>query len=64
LNRAQDAYVAGAIRENQQLGIRFEREAEVDAAIAKLTLAQVNAALRKYIKPGDFAAAYAGDFKP
>jgi zinc protease len=64
LNRAQDAYVAGAIRENQQLGIRFEREAEVDAAIAKLTLAQVNAALRKYIKPGDFASAYAGDFKP
>ena len=64
LNRAQDSYVAGAIRENQQLGIRFAREAEVDAAIAKLTLAQVNAALRKYLKPGDFAAAYAGDFKP
>ena len=42
----------------------FAREAEVDAAIAKLTLAQVNAALRKYLKPGEFAAAYAGDFKP
>ena len=37
---------------------------ETDAALAKLTLDQVNAALRKYLKPGDFAAAYAGDFKP
>jgi zinc protease len=64
LNRAQDSYLAGAIRENQFLGQRFAREAEIDAAIQGLTLAQVNAALRKYLKPGQFAAAYAGDFKP
>lgn len=64
LNRAQDDHLAGEISENQLLGITFAREAAVDAAIAKLTLDQVNAALRKYLKPGEFAAAYAGDFKP
>ena len=64
LNRSQDANLAGALRENQYLGITFAREAAIDAAIGKLTLAQVNGALRKYLKPGDFAAAYAGDFKP
>jgi zinc protease len=64
LNRAQDAYLASAIRENQFLGLSFARDAEVDAAIGRLTLDQVNAALRKYIRPGQFAAAFAGDFKP
>ena len=64
LGRAQDASLAGVLREHQYLGITFARDAEIDAAIAKLTLAQVNAALRKYLKPGEFAAAYAGDFKP
>ena len=64
LSRAQDATLAAAIRENQYLGITFARAAEVDAAIGKLRLDQVNAALRKYLKPGEFAAAYAGDFKP
>ncbi len=64
LNRSQDANLASTLRENQYLGITFAREAAVDAAIRKLTLEQVNAALRKYLKPGDFAAAYAGDFKP
>ena len=63
LDRAQDATLAPAIGENLFLGQTFAREAEVDALIGKLTLEQVNAALRKYIKPGEFAAAYAGDFK-
>jgi zinc protease len=35
----------------------------VDAAIEKLTLDQVNAALRKYLTPERFVAAFAGDFK-
>jgi len=63
LDRAQDATLAPAITENLFLGQTFARDAEVDALIGKLTLEQVNAALRKYIKPGEFAAAYAGDFK-
>jgi zinc protease len=64
LNRAQDSYLAGAIRENQFQGLTFAREAAIDAAIGKLTLEQVNAAFRKYVKPAQFSSAYAGDFKP
>ena len=63
LDRAQDATLAPTIGENLYLGQTFAREAEVDALISKLTLEQVNAALRKYIRPGEFASAYAGDFK-
>jgi zinc protease len=38
--------------------------AQVDAALMRLTLAQVNAALRMYLRPEDFLLALAGDFKP
>jgi len=36
--------------------------AVVDIAIAALTLDDVNACLRKYVKPEDFAFVYAGTF--
>jgi zinc protease len=36
----------------------------VDEALGKLTLEQVYAALRTYIKPDGFVSAVAGDFKP
>ena len=39
-----------------------DRRRRVDAAIEKLTAADVNAALRKYLKPDEFAYAFAGDF--
>ena len=64
LSRAQDGALAGALASNLYLGRTFARSAEVDAALAKLTLAEVNAALRKYVRPESFAAAFAGDFKP
>ena len=64
LSRAQDGALAGALASNLYLGRTFARSAEVDAALAKLTLAEVNAALRKYVRPDTFAAAFAGDFKP
>ncbi len=64
LSRAQDARVASALANNLYLGRTFEVSAKVDAALEKLTLASVNAALRKYVRPGDFVAAFAGDFKP
>jgi hypothetical protein len=41
---------------------RSRRRPAVDAAIAKLTTAEVNAVFRKYFKPGEFAYAFAGDF--
>jgi zinc protease len=64
LGRAQDANLASALSENLFLGQTFARSAEVDAAIGRLTLEDVNGALRKYIDPTRFRAAFAGDFAP
>ena len=64
LSRAQDATIAAAWAHNLHLGRTFEVSAKVDAALASLTLAQVNAALRKYIVPDRFVWAFAGDIKP
>ena len=63
LSRAQDASVAGALVNNLYLGRTFAIAARVDAEIEKLTLEQVNAALRKYLTPERFVSAFAGDFK-
>jgi zinc protease len=45
------------------LGRTFAVSAQVDEALSKVTLDQVNAALRKYIKPMGFVMGVAGDFK-
>jgi zinc protease len=63
LARAQDGVVTGALGENLYLGRTFARSQQVDDAIAKLTLAQLNAAWRKYIDPTRIVFAWAGDFK-
>ena len=63
LTRAQDASVAAALANNLYVGRTFAIAAQVDAAIEKLTLEQVNAALRKYLTPDRFVSAFAGDFK-
>jgi zinc protease len=63
LGRAQDAAVAGRLVSNLHLGRRFERAQQLDDALAKLTLEQVNAAFRKHLDPALWAAAWAGDFK-
>ncbi|MGH8797414.1 MAG: M16 family metallopeptidase, partial [Caldimonas sp.] len=63
LSRAQDASVAAALANNLYLDRTFAVSAQVDAALAALTLEQVNAALRKYITPDNFVIAFAGDFK-
>jgi zinc protease len=64
LSRAQDRNLAGALANNLDLGRTFAISARVDEALSKLTLDQVNAALRTYIKPDSFVSAVAGDFKP
>jgi len=64
LSRAQDAGVVQALANNLYLGRTFAVSARVDAAIAALTLTEVNGALRRYITPDNFVSAYAGDFKP
>jgi zinc protease len=62
LSRTQDASLASGLVLQARLGRTFEFAARIDAAIAALTTAEVNAALRKYVKPEAFAFVYAGDF--
>ncbi len=64
LGLAQDAALASALLTNLNLGRSFEKTAQVDAALAALDLARVNAALRKYIQADRLVGGYAGDFKP
>ena len=62
LARTQDGTVASALANQAFLGRTWAFSAAVDAAIEKLTTAEVNAAFRKYVKPGELGYAYAGDF--
>ena len=62
LARTQDATLAAALVHQAHLGRTFEMSARIDAAIAALSVADVNAALRKYVKPAAFAYVYAGTF--
>ena len=62
LQRTQDASLAAALVQQAYRGRTFAFAGKVDAAIAALTAADVNAALRKYVKPDAFALVYAGDF--
>ncbi len=63
LQRAQDAVLAAALASNLRLGRSFELSQKVDDAIAGVTLDQVNAALRKYLKAEALVIGFAGDFK-
>jgi zinc protease len=62
LSRTEDGRIAAALTNQSYLGRTFRLSGEVDAAIAKLSTADVNAVLRKYLKPAEFAYAFAGDF--
>ena len=53
---------AGRSTNQAYLGRTWRDTAELDAAIESLTPAQVNAALRKYVRADGFAIAEAGDF--
>ncbi|MFC0351692.1 M16 family metallopeptidase [Undibacterium danionis] len=62
VRRAQDAGLAGSLRAKLFLNRSMAFDADVEAKIAALTLDQVNAAIRKFIKPENIAHYYAGDF--
>ncbi|MBC3872802.1 M16 family metallopeptidase [Undibacterium flavidum] len=62
LRRAQDPALAGALRNQLYLGRSMAFDADIDAKIAALTLDQVNAAIRQFIKPENIGHYYAGDF--
>jgi zinc protease len=63
LSRAQDERLAGALAANLYLGRTMAVSQQVDEAIAALTPAQVNAALRRHLDPAKFVRALAGDFR-
>lgn len=63
LRRAQDAQLAASLSSQLLLERSFATEAAVDAAIAGLTVEQVNAALRRWLQPERFVVAVGGDFK-
>ncbi len=63
LRRAQDDAMAAEAAANLYLGRTFARLAQVDEAIARVTLEQVNAAWRRHVDPARLAVAWGGDFK-
>jgi zinc protease len=63
LSRAQDAGLAAALARNLDLDRRLAFAQGIDEALQRLTLEQVNAALRQHIKPSAFVTVWAGDFK-
>jgi len=62
LSRTQDPSLAAALVQQAYLDRTFAYSAKIDAAIAAVTVVDVNAALRKYVKPDGFAYVYAGTF--
>jgi len=62
IRRTQDLAVMDSIGNQVSLGRGMDFEASLDAKIAAATLEQVNAAIRKYIKPEEISHFYAGDF--
>jgi len=60
--RAQDGAVVRGLMSQAYLDRTWAFAAETDRALAALTAEQVNAALRKYLKPDGFWTAEAGDF--
>ena len=63
LSRSQDANLAGALAANLDLGRTFLVSQRIDEALAAATPEEVNAALRKYLKPEQLVFAFGGDFK-
>jgi len=62
LSRAQDDVLSSVWVDYMKTGRTFAWSAEVDKKLQALTPADVNTALRKYLKPETFSTAVAGDF--
>jgi zinc protease len=60
--RAQDTRLATALATQARYGWTMQRTEDREKKIAALTLAQVNAAAKKWIDPASFAIFKAGDF--
>lgn len=62
LARAQDAVLVDRLAGNLFHERRFAREQQVDDALARVTLEQLNAAWRRHIDPAKLVLAWGGDF--
>ncbi len=62
LSRAQDDIVASQWAFNLNIGWTFEQSSQFDRQIQAVTLAQINAAFKKYIQPASLVYAAGGDF--
>jgi zinc protease len=62
LARAQDASLAAVLAANLDLGRTMAVSAAVDAALAGMTVDQVDAALRRHIRPDAFVVGFGGNF--
>jgi zinc protease len=60
--RADDGSVAGMLADQLYFGRDMQFTAALDAQYRALALAQVNAAIRKYLKPDALSVYVAGDF--
>ena len=63
LARSQDGNLASALLNNLYLGRTFAVSQQVDQQIEAATLDQVNAALRRYLRPDRFVIGFGGDFR-
>jgi zinc protease len=63
LSRAQDGALANRLVTDLNLGRTMAWSAEVDKAIAEVTLEQANSALRRHLKPETFVIRVGGEFK-
>lgn len=62
VSRSQDAPLARALAGYLEDGRTMAYDKDLEAKVAKLTLAQVNQALRDYVKPAAVSVVSAGDF--
>lgn len=61
-SRASDGSIAAMLNGDQYLGRKMMRHAEFESKLKALTVADVNAAIRKHFKPADLSVYVAGDF--
>jgi zinc protease len=63
IGRTTDASLAGLFVNQAELGRTMQRDIELEAAVQRATVAQLNAVVKKWIKPEAISYFKAGDFK-
>jgi zinc protease len=63
LARAQDGVLVERLSGNLYYERRFAREQQVDEALGRVTLEQLNAAWRRHMDPGKLVTVWGGDFR-